>query len=460
MLARSLVLLRHVRLTPFDVSTEEGRSSERYRRVALSALASVLAKLISAATALVSVPLTLHYLGVERYGMWMTISSFVAMLSFADFGMGYGLMNAVARASGGNDRAAIRAAVSSGFIALSSVALLLLCLLAAVYPFVSWPALFNVQTALAQQEAGPALAIFMACFFIAIPAGIVQRVQMGLQRGFLASLWQCFSSLLGLAGVLLAIYCQAGLPWLVLAFAGAPLLAAIVNSLVFFRRMAPDIAPSRASASLSTGLAIMKGGSLFFGLQILYALTFSADGLIIAQLLGAAAVPEYSVPEKLFSLVGMSIGILLTPLWPAYGEAVARGDHAWVRRTLRRTLVLVLGVATALCLPLLFLGPWIVQHWVGRQVMPTFILLLGLALFRIVESGCASVAAYLNGAHVIRPQLYISGATAALALAFKFLLVPEMGVAGIVWGTLAAYLLAVIVPYAIVVPRLLKRAES
>jgi hypothetical protein len=35
-----------------------------------------------------------------------------------------------------------------------------------------------------------------------------------------------------------------------------------------------------------------------------------------------------------------------------------------------------------------------------------------------------------------------------------------MGVAGIVWGTLAAYLLAVIVPYAIVVPRLLKRAES
>jgi O-antigen/teichoic acid export membrane protein len=47
----------------------------------------------------ISVPLTLTYLGSERYGMWMAISSIVALLAFADFGLGNGLVNAIAVAS-------------------------------------------------------------------------------------------------------------------------------------------------------------------------------------------------------------------------------------------------------------------------------------------------------------------------------------------------------------------------
>ena len=79
--------LRFISLTPFDQSTAEGRAQERHRRVALTAGAAALAKLLSVGTALISVPLTLHYLGAERFGMWITISSLIAMLSFADFGI-------------------------------------------------------------------------------------------------------------------------------------------------------------------------------------------------------------------------------------------------------------------------------------------------------------------------------------------------------------------------------------
>ena len=73
-----------VRLKPFDTSTQEGRSQERYRRAALTMLSSLAARSVSILTVLISVPLTLGYLGVERYGLWMTISSVIAMLVFAD----------------------------------------------------------------------------------------------------------------------------------------------------------------------------------------------------------------------------------------------------------------------------------------------------------------------------------------------------------------------------------------
>ena len=83
-LTRGLSLIR---LKPYDVSTPGGRAQERHRRIALTALASAAARGIGVATSLISVPLTLHYLGVERYGLWMTISSVIAMLGFADLGL-------------------------------------------------------------------------------------------------------------------------------------------------------------------------------------------------------------------------------------------------------------------------------------------------------------------------------------------------------------------------------------
>jgi len=64
-----------LRFKPFDTSTDDGRSKERYRRVVLTAGSSFVNKTVTILTGLISVPLTVHYLGAERYGLWMTISA-------------------------------------------------------------------------------------------------------------------------------------------------------------------------------------------------------------------------------------------------------------------------------------------------------------------------------------------------------------------------------------------------
>ena len=64
----------------------------------------------------------------------MTISSVVAMMGFADLGMGSGLMNAISEADGQDDRLAAERYVSSGFFMLSAVALIILVGFAAAFP--------------------------------------------------------------------------------------------------------------------------------------------------------------------------------------------------------------------------------------------------------------------------------------------------------------------------------------
>ena len=53
----------------------------------------MLARIVQIGTLLVTVRLTLKYLGNERFGLWMTISSVLAMAAFADFGVGIGVLN-------------------------------------------------------------------------------------------------------------------------------------------------------------------------------------------------------------------------------------------------------------------------------------------------------------------------------------------------------------------------------
>ena len=429
-----------LRLRPFDVSSEAGRANERHRRVLLTAAAAAAAKVVSVGTALVSVPLTLHYLGTERYGMWMTMSSLVAMLGFADLGIGNGLLTSVASANGRDDRAEIRAYVSSAFIILSAIALSIGLVAGIAYPAIPWPRLFNVDSVLAAKEAGPALAVLIACFLLALPLGVVQKVQIGLQKGFAASLWQCGASVLGLACLLLVIRFEGGLPWLALAFAGGPIVAGLSNALVFFGAQARDIAPSVRHASRRDMARTARIGLLFLVLQIVVAVAYSSDNIVIAQIRGAAAVAEYAVPAQMFSLIGAIVSMGLFPLWPAYGEALARGDHAWVKRTFVRSLVASISLAAIASTVLVLVGPMLLKLLVGRAIEPPFLLLIGLGLWKTLEAGGNSIAMLLNGGNVVGLQVALATSMAIAAITFKIVLVGWIGAAGAVWATILAYL--------------------
>ena len=443
--------------SPSALHTPDERARERRRRVVLSALASAIAKVVSVVTLLISVPLTLHYLGAERYGMWMVISSLIAMLSFADLGMGNGLLNSIAYAHGQDDLLAIRRFISSGFMILTIVAILILICLTAVYPWVTWSKVFNANSALARTEAGPAIATFIVFFAVNIPLGVVARVQAGLQQAFRASLWQCVGSIFALMSMLVVIYVEAGLPWLVVSAFGAQGIAAACNTIQYFGRSRKDLSPRFADVSGMAIKHVARTGVLFLILQVVAAVAYSSDNLVIAQVLGASAVTEYAIPEKLFSLIAMALAIMLAPLWPAYGEALARGDVRWVRGAFWRSLLIALGVASALALILVFAAPRLISMWLGHLVDPPLLLLCGLGLWKVIEAGGNAMAMLLNGAGVIKVQILVAVLTGACALALKVVLIGYLGIAGTVWASIIAFSLISMVPLGLwAVPKALK----
>jgi O-antigen/teichoic acid export membrane protein len=419
-----------------------------------------LARVVQIGTSLVTVPLTLKYLGNERFGLWMTISSVLAMAAFADFGVGNGVLNTIAKAFGKDDMEGVRKAVSSGFAILSTIAALLLIFFFAIYRLVNWPDFFRVVSPQARAEAGPAFAVFATCFALNISIDVVQRVQLGLQEGYRFSLWQLCGSIMGLFGVLGGIWLHVSLPVLVVAAAGAPILATALNAIHFFGFVRPDLRPSREFVFRDVIAQIAKLGGLFFVLQAVAALSSSADGFIIARTLGAVNVPEYSIPQRMFGLIGMLFAMLLAPLWPAYVEAISRGDMAWVRRTLSRSLLLSLSLSFIVSSLLLLLARTLIYWWVGHRIHPPFLLLLGLAVWSVFECFRNTLGVFLNGATVVRFQIAVSCTFGVVCVIMKVFLIGRWGSVAVPWSTVFSCLLVEVIPWILFVPRILRKLEA
>ena len=105
----------------FRRESGDNPSLRRYGAIVRGGATAVIAKLIAMGAALVSVPLTLHHLGAERYGLWATLFSIMSWLSLADLGLTNGLMNALSQAFAQQRRDLAREYVSSAFWGLAAL---------------------------------------------------------------------------------------------------------------------------------------------------------------------------------------------------------------------------------------------------------------------------------------------------------------------------------------------------
>lgn len=448
---------RYLRLRPFDMTTPEGRSAERYRRIAWSTVLAGLGKVISMATGLISVPLVVGYLGSDQYGMWVAMTSLVATLGPLDLGIGLGLLTILSDADGRGDRDTARRAVATSIAMLLTIAAFALAVFVVAYSFIPWQRLFNVSTVAAASDAGPATAVLVTSFAIGLPLGVIGLIQLAHQSNYISSAWAIAGNLGSLAAILVVIQFHATLPVLAVALTGVGLLAALFNGTILFGVQRPWLRPHRRDVDRSLIRPLLRVGGLFMVLQLAGLAAFQLDNFVIIQIMGASSVQEYAIPVKLFAIAPTLLSFALTPLWPAYRESLARGDWVWISRTLRRSLLLAAAINIPSAIFLTAAGPTILHLWVGDKVHPETILMFGLGLWVIMNTVNGPLSMLLNGANAMGFQAGCAVAMAAANVAISVFLVYRIGVAGAVWGSIIAQAVFVLLPSAWYVPRLMRR---
>lgn len=451
------VFLQMFRSRGGQSATSQNVSRERYFRAALTTGASLLNRSISLIASIITVRLTFRYLGAERYGMWTTITSSIALLGFADFGMSNGLVNMVADAIGRKDNRAAQSAVASAFWMLSAVAFIASLITAIGYPLVNTSRLFNVHSALAVQESGPTLLILLICFAAALPLGAVRGTLTGLQSAYVNNIWNSLGSLGSLIALLITIHSHAGLPMLALSLSGPPLLANLLNGTELFGFSRPELRPDPRCISLDSASRMFRTGMAFFILQMAIIIGMQTDNIVVAQILGADVVPQYAVPARMFNILISLLALVSGAIWPAYVDAQAQSDGRWIYKTFKRVAAVSTLLTALVTSVLVIFGNKILAAWVGPQIHASMMLLVVLGLLCVVNSYLQPAAYLLNGLGIFRFQVINALIMAVVNLGLSIVFVKMYGVVGAVLGTVVAQTLVQAVPYAFVTARVLKR---
>ena len=445
---------------PSPAAADENRSVERYRRSLLSGTAATLARATQVACTVASVSLVLPHLGPERFGLWTTVTGLSLLLAFADLGLGNGLITSLARAAATDDRAHAQRLVSSAFYALLAIGAVTLALGAAASGRVPWPAFFNVSDPRAAEEAGPSALAFLAVFSLSVPLTLVQKIHLGFQEGYVASAFQAAGNLLGLCGVVVGVAHLASAPALVTLAMSGPLVAALANGAWLFGARRRWLWPRPGLVDRATLGELRRLGLLFFTLQLATAVAFASDNLVVAHVLGQPEVARYSVHAQPFTWVAGLASVFLVPLWPAYGDALARGDLAWVRATLRRSLALTVAATALPGLVLTLAGRPLLRLWVGDQLAVDTTTLAALAVWTVVAALGSAMSVLLNAAGVVRFQVLTAAAMTVSVLAARTFGAHVLGLQGLVWGTLAAYAVTSLAPTGLYLRSWVRRQEA
>src|SRR5205085_4710275 len=134
---------------------------------------------------------------------------------------------------------------------------------------------------------------------------------------------------------------------------------------------------------------------------------FQADKLIIAHFCGANDVATYSVIGRPFLVVFGVYSMILTPLWPAHGEALRRGDIAWVRKALTWTVVFGCASVAACGAAMFLFGDQILRIWTrGTMVSVPRNLVLAMTALFMLWTTMTSISILLNSAGILRVQMW------------------------------------------------------
>ena len=437
--------------SPVDADSEAGRSWERYRRVGLSSVAAIAMRAGTALGALAMVPVLVRLLGAEEFGIWFTITSATVVVGFADLGISNGLVTLIASAGARGDDDEIASYVSSAFFSLGVLGAGLFAAFAAVSPHVDWSGLLNVAEA-NRASVRPAVTALAAAICVSMPLGVAQRVHLGFQEGFLSSLYTGLGVLLGLALALVTAIQRADLVIVVAATLAGPVLMSLVNFAVLFGRRRPHLMPRLREARVTTAGRVIRSGGLFLVLGLAVAVGYESDLLVLSRVLGPEAVTAYAAPMRMFALMPMVAGFLITPLWPAYSDALSRGDLRWARTTFRRSLLVAGALNVPAALVLIAVGRPLVEALVPGA-SPPLPLLLGLGTWALLSTVNIPFAMFLNGAHVVRLQVACALLMATTNLPLSIVLARTVGISGPIWATVLTTTVFVFLPVAVYLKR-------
>ena len=415
--------------------------NERTLRVNKNIIFSFALKGISILISFLLVPLTINYLNPNEYGIWLTLCSIFGWLTYFDIGLGNGLRNKLGETLALNNSELGKKYVSTTFVLLALIMLLLYVVFLIVNPFLNWNKILNVSN-LQRTDLKLMVVIVFAFFCLQFIFKIIGIVLLADQRSATNDLITVIGSFLSLIIIyILTIFTSGSLFYVSVVFSAMPFIALFIAFLFLFRGKYKELSPSFSAVDFKYSRDLVGLGLQFFIIQIAACVVvYSSSNIIISQLLGNEYVTVYNIAYRYFNAVIMAYVIILSPFWSASNEAFVKKDFEWIKSSVKKILFIFLLTVVGTIL-MVFFSNTFYFIWIGDAVKVPLALSVIVAIYITLFNWQATFIYIINGTGKIRLELYTVVAAAIFHIPIAVFLGKFWGLNGIVIATCISLLL-------------------
>lgn len=407
------------------------RGSQRSLIVKKNIIASLLIKGCSIIVSLLLVPLTLDYVSSEMYGIWLTLSSIMLWLNFFDVGFTLGLKNRLAEAIAIKDWNRGKALVSTTYFMMVVIFVPLCLLLELLIPHLNWASFLNVDSSY-NADISQALYVLVACFCLQMIVNVLLAVVAAFQKVALSMLFPVIGNILSLIViVILTKCCPPSLTSLAFAISSMPIIVVSIASFCLFKGVFEKVSPSFNAIDKKRVKDLFGLGVKFFLIQIQVVVFFQTTNILISNVSGPDDVTAYNIAYKYLSIGMMVYSIILNPLWPAFTDAYAKKDFAWMNGIYAKMKKLYFMSALVIVI-MMVASPIVYSLWIGEKADISFIMTLAVGSYMILNTWDALQVQLINGIGAIKLQTYVTMIGLFLHIPMALFLGRYLGAVGVV----------------------------
>lgn len=391
-------------------------------------------------------------------GVWFTILSTSNWIFMFDIGIGNGLRNCLTRELVRGDKKRIKTYISSAYILITVIAVVLLCIGSLMIGYVNWNDFFNIsESVVSRATLNTTVRIIYAGIVLQFIFKMVVYILYALQKSAVNNMIAFLTSLFQFMAVLLlpSLSISENLIRLAVVFiVSSNLLYMFVTVFAFRNEQIKGCGVSLKYFETDAALKTVNIGVLFLWTQILHLLISLTDDFLVTKFTSPKYEVYFSIYNRLFSLVGTLFTLALTPVWSAVTKAQEERDYLWVRKIYRfANRAVILGVAGELLIILVM--QFVVNIWLGShaiQVDYTYALIFAVYGSIMLFQSVQETFAYGFGKVMVLCVCYSIGVIVKYSIVyFGTMLYPDA------WIIVVLSNILVILPFCIVQPFYLKK---
>lgn len=307
--------------------------------------------------------------GRTEAGVWLALVALAMSMMLFDFGIGQGVRNSVASFIAKGDDGSAREVISSSYVMLSAIVLPLAIVASVISVTLDWNAFLRTPASLAHGEPMKSAALILTWSIAAyLVLGIVNAALSAAELTQWPPIVSFVSNVLVL-GALWALPKPAdpatAMVRIAIVQGFCMVLPLVVATGAIYGRVLPQLRPSRALVRRQRMYDLVRPSVMFLVIQVGLLLLNGINEPIITRIDGPAAVFTYQAYYKLFSMVWIAYGIVVSPVWARMASSFHRDDDVQLMR-LHQTMRKLALFATGGTVCLFFAVPHAMDIWLGH----------------------------------------------------------------------------------------------